>query len=63
MAGLLVGRPVGVLLPWGVIVVAVPWPMGNQPPLATRSLVIINHYYNNYYYNCYNYSNNISNFL
>ena len=55
MAGLLVGMPVGVFLPWAVIVVAVPWPMGNQPPLATRSLVIINHYYNNYYYNYYNY--------
>ena len=56
MAGLLVGRPVGVLLPWGVIAVAAPWPMDNQPPLATWALEIINHYYNNNYYN---YLNNI----
>ena len=32
MAGLQVGRPVG------VIAVAVPWPMGTQPPLATEAL-------------------------
>ena len=40
MAGLQVGRPVGVLLPWGVIAVAVPWPMGTQPPLATQASTI-----------------------
>ena len=28
MAGLQVGRPVGVLLLWGVIAVAAPWPIG-----------------------------------
>ena len=33
-----VGRPVGVLPPWGVIAVAAPWPMGTQPPLATQAL-------------------------
>ena len=54
MVGLLVGRPVGVLPPWGVIVVAVPWPMGSQPPLATRALVIIIYYYNSYYYYYFN---------
>ena len=37
--GLLVGKPVGVLPPWGVIAVAAPWPMGTQPPLATRALI------------------------
>ena len=38
MAGLRVGMPVGVLPPSGVIAVAVSWPMGTQPPLATRAL-------------------------
>ena len=38
MAGLRVGRPVGVLPPWGVIAVAAPWPMGTQPSLATQAL-------------------------
>ena len=38
VAGLRVGRPVGVLPPWGVIAVAAPWPMGTQPPLATQAL-------------------------
>ena len=43
MAGLRVGRPVGVVLPWGVITVAAYavaayWPMGTQPPLATQAL-------------------------
>ena len=38
VAGLRVGRPVGVLPPWGVIVVAALWPMGTQPPLATQAL-------------------------
>ena len=38
MAGLRVGRPVGVLPPWGVIAVAALWPMGTQPPLATQAL-------------------------
>ena len=38
MAGLRVGRPVDVLPPWGVIVVAASWPMGTQPPLAMRAL-------------------------
>ena len=32
VAGLRVGRPVGVLPPWGVIAVAAPWPIGTQPP-------------------------------
>ena len=40
VAWLRVGRPVGVLSPWGVIAVAAPWPMGTQPPLATRALII-----------------------
>ena len=39
MLGLLVGKPVGVLPSWGVIAVAAPWPMGTQPPLATRALI------------------------
>ena len=39
VAGLLVDRPVGVLPPWGVITVSTPWPMGTQPPLATRALI------------------------
>ena len=39
MLGLLVGKPVGVLPPWGVIAVAASWPMGTQPPLATRALI------------------------
>ena len=39
MLGLLVGKPVGVLPPWGVIAVAALWPMGTQPPLATRALI------------------------
>ena len=38
MAGLRVCRPVGVLLPWGVIAVAAPWPMGTQPPLVMQVL-------------------------
>ena len=38
VAGLRVGRPVGVLPPWGLIAVAAPWPMGTQPPLATQAL-------------------------
>ena len=38
VAGLRVGRPVSVLRPWVVIAVAAPWPMGAQPPLATRAL-------------------------
>ena len=38
VAGLRVGRPVGVLPPWGIIAVAAPWPMGTQPPLATQAL-------------------------
>ena len=37
VAGLQVGRPVGVLPPWGVIAIAAPWPMGIQPPLATQA--------------------------
>ena len=40
VAGLPVGRPVGVLPPWGVIVVAAPWPMGTQPPLVMQALMI-----------------------
>ena len=43
VAGLRVGRPVGVLPPWGVIAVAVPWPMGTQPPRATRALNSVYH--------------------
>ena len=39
MAGLRVGRPVGVLLPWGVIAVAAPWPIGTQPPLVKCALI------------------------
>ena len=38
MAGLRVGRPVGVLPPWSVIAVTAPWPKGAQPSLATRAL-------------------------
>ena len=38
VAGVRVGRPVGVLPPWAVIAVAAPWPMGTQPPLATQAL-------------------------
>ena len=38
VAGLRVGRPVGVLRPLGCIAVAAPWPMGTQPPLATQAL-------------------------
>ena len=38
MAGLRVGRSVGVLLPWGVIAGVVPWPLGTQRPLATPAL-------------------------
>ena len=41
MAGLRVGRPVGVLPPWGVIAVAAAWPMGTQTPLATQALTMI----------------------
>ena len=40
LAGLWVGRPVGVLPPWDVIAVAAPLPMGTQPPLATRTLIM-----------------------
>ena len=39
MAGLWVGSPVGVLLPWGVSSVA-PWPLATQAPLAIRALAI-----------------------
>ena len=42
MAGLRVGRPVGVLPHWGVI--ASHWPLGTQPPLATRALNTITSY-------------------
>ena len=38
MAGLPVGRPVGVLPPWGIIAVAAPWPRGTQPLLAIQAL-------------------------
>ena len=38
VAGLRAGIPVGVVPPWDVIAVAAPWPMGTQPPLATRAL-------------------------
>ena len=41
MAGLRVGKPVGVLLPLDVIAVVSPWPMGIQPPLAMQALTII----------------------
>ena len=41
MAGLRIGKPVGVLPPLDVIVVAAPWPMGTQPPLAIQVLTII----------------------
>ena len=41
VAGLRVGRSVGVVPPWGVIAVAAPWPMGTQPPLATQALIKI----------------------
>ena len=37
MAGLQVGRPVGVLPPWGVIAVAAPGLIGTQLPLAKRA--------------------------
>ena len=42
VAGLWVGRPVGVLLSWAVIAVAAPWPMVTQPPLAARALTHVN---------------------
>ena len=29
----------GILLPWGVIAVAAPWPVGTQPPLETEALI------------------------
>ena len=38
VAGLRAGRPVRVLPPLGVIAVAATWPMGTQPPPATRAL-------------------------
>ena len=41
MAGLWVGRSVGVLPPWGVIAVATPWSLGTQPPLAMWALTSI----------------------
>ena len=44
MAGLQVGRHVGVLPHWGVIAVASHWPLGAQPPLATRTLNTITSY-------------------
>ena len=46
VAGWRVGRPVGVLPHWGVIAVASHWPLGTQPPLATRALNIITSYLN-----------------
>ena len=39
VAGLQVGRPVGVLPPWDLIAIAAPWPMGTQPPLATQAII------------------------
>ena len=47
VAGLRVCRPVGVLPPWAVIVVAAPWPIGTQPPLATLALKSVNNGMNN----------------
>ena len=44
VAGLRVGRPVGVLPSWDVIADAAPWPMGTQPPLATQALNTIKSY-------------------
>ena len=41
VAGLRVGRSVGVLPPWGVIAVAAPWPLGTQLPLAMWALTSI----------------------
>ena len=41
MAGLRVGKSVGVLPPLGVIAVAAPWPLGTQPPLAMWALTSI----------------------
>ena len=38
VAGLRVGRSVGVLLPWGVIAGVVPRPLGTQRPLAKQAL-------------------------
>ena len=38
VAGLRVGRPVGVLPLWSAIAVTAPWPKGTQPSLATRTL-------------------------
>ena len=46
VAGLRVDRPVGVLPHWGVIAVASHWPLGTQPPLATRALNTITSYLN-----------------
>ena len=37
VAELGVGSPVGVL-PWGVLVIALLWPLGTQPPLAMLAL-------------------------
>ena len=42
IAGLRVGSPVGVFLPWGMIAVAAPWPLDNQPPRATWVLTMAN---------------------
>ena len=39
MAGLRIGSSVGVLLPWGVIAVAPPWPLSTQPPLEMWELM------------------------
>ena len=38
MHGLRVDSLVGVLLPWGVIVVAAPLPLGTKPPHGTWAL-------------------------
>ena len=44
VSGLQVGRPLGVSLPWGVLAVALSWPLGTQAPLAARALNTINLY-------------------
>ena len=41
MAGLQVGKSMGVLPPWGVIAVAAAWPLGTQPPLVMWALTSI----------------------
>ena len=43
VAGLQVDRSVGVIPPWGVIAVAMPWPLGTQRPVTTPALTAKKH--------------------